>query len=186
MWQLWSGFFWSLKFLTGEWRLMASGCFKPLQLGDWSTLSNYLSSWFFLSSLLLYSLSSFFWISIWKTWNLENGEAIGLQGEGPCTRSSTDCPCVQHVRGRATRLTWTRQSNSTFHGLLGMCPCNESHVNDMSDSVRHALFPAQASLTLKWVCAPEVSVGIARCNIPRQGPAKAICIEHVGTMKIQY
>ena len=82
MWQLWSGFFWSLKFLTGEWRLMASGCFKPLQLGDWSTLSNYLSSWFF---YLLYFFTLwvlFFWISIWKTWNFGEWRSHRPAGRG--------------------------------------------------------------------------------------------------------
>jgi hypothetical protein len=175
---------WSSSLASNGWWLLVVSNLYSLEIEVLWVITYLLDFFYLLYFFTLWVL--FFEFLFEKLGTLENGEAIGLQGEGPCTRSSTDCPYVQHVRGRATRLTWTRQSNSTFHGLLGMCPCNESHVNDMSDSVRHALFPAQASLTLKWVCAPEVSVGKARCNIPRQGPAKAICIEHVGTMKIQY
>ena len=184
---------------------MASGCFKPLQLGDWSTLSNYTSSCFFYL-LYFFTLWVLFEYLSEKLGTLENGEAIGLQGEGPCTRSSTDCPCVQHVRGRSTRLTrhgldisrhgldratWVVQSLCFRSGLDVPWPTRNVPMQWITCQWHVRLcqtcsFPAQASLTLKWVCAPEVSVGKARCNIPRQGPAKAICIEHVGTMKIQY
>ena len=198
MWQLCSEFFevWSSSLARdGWWLLVVSNLYSWKIEIFWVLLLNF--SRFYLS-LLLTSLY-FSWILFEDLWRTEKPSAWRRAKLGPCARSSTrpTVPAsstssaaepldVRHGLDMAdmadeNEVEWSSAIvvfwrvlcflDSTFHGLPGMCPCNEWHVNDMSMTcqwhVGHAPFPPQAILTLKWVCAPEVSVGKARCNIPR-------------------